>query len=174
MRKTIVLTVVISAILLLFSGVDVFCGQHPIDITSDRLDAYDDQGLVVFSGNVVVVQKETVITADELYLYYDKKINGESAVPGIAKGAGTINRIELKGTVTMERGEKTVTGDTAVFYNADQKIIIRGNAVMVEGENMIRGETITVFLTENRGIVNGSGEERVTATIYPDDTEQLK
>ena len=59
----------------------------------------------------------------------------------------------------------------AVFYNADQKIIMTGNAVMMEGENVIRGTRITVFLTENRGVVDGSSGERVTATIYPGDTQ---
>ena len=146
-------------------------GEKPIQITSDRLDAYDDKSLVLFSGNVVVVQKDTVINSDELYLYYDKNGSEENAVSGITKGTGKIERIELKGNVIIKRGERTVTGDMAVFYNADQKIIMTGNAVMIEGENVIRGERITVFLTENRGVVDGSGSERVTATIYPGDTE---
>jgi len=171
MRKQKILVVIFAAILSLVLGMDAFGGEGSIDITSDRLDAHDDQGLVLFSGNVVAAQKDTIITSDELYLYYDKKNDGDNSVTGITKGAGKIQRIELRGNVTMKRGERTVTGDMAVFHNADQKIIITGNAVMTEGENMIRGEKVTVFLKENRGIVHGSGEDRVTATIYPDDTE---
>ncbi|MBW2631218.1 MAG: hypothetical protein JRC90_05565 [Deltaproteobacteria bacterium] len=172
MRKKIFLILAFVVILPLVSSVKGMCGgENPIQITSDRLDAYDDKSLVLFSGNVVVVQNDTVINSDELYLYYDKKSNGGNTISGITEGAGKIERIELKGNVTIKRGERTVTGDMAVFYNADQKIIMTGNAVMMEGANVIRGDRITVFLTENRGVVNGSGGERVTATIYPGDTE---
>lgn len=171
MRKKIFLILTFAVILLLASIMGVYGGENPIQITSDRLDAYDDKGLILFSGNVVAIQNDTVINSDELYFYYDKKSNGENAIPGITEGAGKIDRIELKGNVTMKRGERTVTGDMAIFYNADQKIIVTGNAMMMEGENVIRGDRITVFLTENRGVVDGSGGERVTATIYPDRTK---
>lgn len=171
MRKEIFLILVFAVILPLALVKGVCGGENPIQITSDRLDAYDDKNLVLFSGNVVAVQNDTVVNSDELYLYYDKNSNGGNAISGITEGAGKIERIELKGNVIIKRGERTVTGDMAVFYNAGQKIIMTGNAVMMEGENVIRGDRITVFLTENRGVVDGSGGERVTATIYPGDTQ---
>jgi len=171
MRKEIFLILAFAVMLPLASVMGVCGGENPIQITSDRLDAYDDKRLVLFSGNVVAVRNDAVINSDELYLYYDKKSNGGNAISGITEGAGKIEKIELKGNVTIKRGERTVTGDMAVFYNADQKIIMTGNAVMMEGENVIRGDRITVFLTENRGVVDGSSGERVTATIYPGDTQ---
>lgn len=171
MRKKIFLILAFVVILPLASAGSVCGGENPIQITSDRLDAYDDKSLVLFSGNVVAIQKDTVINSDELYLYYDKKSSGGNVIYDITPGAGKIDRIELKGNVTMKKGERTVTGDMAVFYNTDQKIIITGNAVMMEGKNVIRGDKITVFLTENRGVVDGSSGERVTATIYPGDTK---
>ncbi len=159
--------------LVLFIAVEIACGEGgPIQITSDRLDAYDDKGLVLFSGNVVATQDNTVIHADELYIYYDKKKSTGKPLAGATTDAGKIERIELKGNVTMERDERTVSGDRAIFYNADQKIIVTGNSVMSEGDNVIKGERITVFLEENRGVVDGSGGERVTATIYPNNIKQ--
>ncbi|MCD6487441.1 MAG: hypothetical protein J7K35_08990 [Syntrophobacterales bacterium] len=172
MRRKIFLILVIAMIFPLILSLRGMCdGESPIQITSDRLDAYDSKGIVLFSGNVVAVQKDTVIKSDELYLYYDKANDEGNAIPGITEGAGKIEKIELKGNVTMKRGGRTATGDMAVFYNTDQKIIITGNAVMMEGENVIKGGRVTVFLTENRGVVDGSAGERVTATIYPDDTK---
>ena len=171
MRKEIFLILAFAVILPLASVMGVCGGENPIHITSDRLDVYDDESFVLFSGNVVAVQDNTAINSDELYLYYDKKSNGGNAISDITEGSGKIERIELKGNITIKRGKRTVTGDMAVFYNADQKIVMTGNALIMEGENIIRGDRITVFLTENRGIVDGSGEERVTATIYPGDTQ---
>ncbi|MBN2538841.1 MAG: hypothetical protein JXB09_02190, partial [Deltaproteobacteria bacterium] len=146
--------------------------EGPIQITSDRLDAYDDKGMVLFSGNVVATQDNTVIHSDELYIYYDKQKSTGDTLAGAATDSGKIERIELKGNVTMKRGERTVTGDRAIFYNPEQKIIVTGNSVMSEGDNVIKGDRITVFMKENRGVVDGSDGERVTATIYPDDIKK--
>ncbi len=178
MRKKILLMLVLVVIFPLAAGGGV-CGaespiqttsKSPIQITSDRLDAYDDKGIVLFSGNVVATQDNTVINSDELYLYYDKKSGAGDSLAGITTDSGKIKMIELKGNVIMKSDERTVTGDRALFYNAEQKIVVTGNTVMREGDNVIRGDRITVFLEENRGVVDGTGGERVTATIYPDDT----
>ena len=83
--------------------------------------------------------------------------------------SGEIDRIEAEGNVRIEQVNRVVTGDGAIFYNGDQKIIIRGNAEMKEAENVVAGDTITFFLKENRGIVESSGNGRVRATIYSDE-----
>ncbi|MBN2251851.1 MAG: lipopolysaccharide transport periplasmic protein LptA [Candidatus Altiarchaeota archaeon] len=153
--------------------------KSPIHITSDRLEAFDDKALVVFSGNVVATQDDAVIHGDDLYLYYDKKSEGEksdgkNAPPGLTTSGGKIQRIELRGNVNVKKGERTATGDKAVFHNAEQTVVMTGNAVMREGDNVITGDKITVFLKENRGVVESSSrEKRVTAVIYPkDDTSK--
>ena len=149
--------------------------KSPIHITSDRLEAYDDRALVLFSGNVVATQDDAVMHADELYLYYDKEKDGKKVASGVTVSAGKIERIELLGNVSVKKGERTATGDKAVFYNADQRIVMTGNPVMREKDNVITGDKITVFLNENRGVVESSGEEkRVTATIYPEDDSLKK
>lgn len=140
----------------------------PIRITSDRLDAYDDKALVLFSGNVEATQDEAIIHADELYLYYDKDAKDNQSTSDAMISGGSIKKIELSGNVTLKKGERTVTGDKAVFHNADQTVVMTGHAVMREGDNVITGDKITVFLKENRGFVESSGEKkRVTAVIYP-------
>jgi len=145
----------------------------PIQIVSDRLDAYNDKGLVVFSGSVVATQEDKVMKSDNLFLYYKKK-EGKSEKIGsksIIK-AGELEKIEAKGNVTITQGEKVVTGENAVFYNDEQKIIVTGNSVMKEGDNIIKGERIVVFLEENRGIVESAPGSRVTAIIYPEETKK--
>ncbi len=161
----------IAVIFLLVTMSGVYGEKNPIRITSDRLDAYDDRSLVLFSGNVEAVQGDTVIHADNLYIYYNREAGGGNVISGVAEGTGNIDKIELQGNVIVKLNERTVTGGTAIFYNTEQKIVMTGNAVMMEGENVIKGDRITVFLLENRGVVDGSGGERVTATIYPGDSE---
>lgn len=145
-------------------------GNKPIQIVSDRLDAYNEKKLVVFSGNAVATQSDRVIKSDRLLLYYRKgTAKQEKASPKGGGDMGELEKIEAKGSVTVTQGEKIVTGDDAVFFQDTQKIIMTGNAVMREGRNVIRGDRIIVFLDEDRGIVESGENKRVRAVIYPED-----
>ena len=148
--------------------------DQPIQIVSDRLDAYNEKRMVVFSGNAVATQGTRIIRAERLTLYYreDRKAAGRSTA-GI-EGTGNLERVEAKGNVTITEGERVVTGDEAVFEQDAQKITMTGSAVLREGANIVRGDRIVVFLNENRGVVESTENRRVTATIYPGETEEKK
>jgi len=149
----------------------------PIKITSDRLDAYNEQKLAIFSGNVVAIEADRVIKSNQLYIYYkkeEKKGDKQKPESKLDSGAGDLDRIEAKGNVRITQGERIITGEEAVFLNDDQKIVVTGNPVMREGGNTIKGERIIVLLEEDRGFVESSAGSRVTATIYPEDKDKLK
>ncbi len=150
--------------------------KEPVHITSDTLEAFNDERLIVFSGNAVAVQGDKVIRSDKLLVYYKKSADEgkESATASVGQG-GDLDRIEAKGPVRITQLKKIVTGDEAVYYQDDQKIVVSGNAVMREGPNIVKGDRITVLLNENRGIVDSPEKKRVTATIYPaEDGKQKK
>lgn len=150
-------------------------GSEPIRIDSDRLDAYNDQRLVVFSGNAVAVQGDKTIKSEKILLYYKKEESGAQKVASKEVGkTGDLERIEAKGNVILTQGERVVTGDEAVYYQGSQKIVMSGNAVMRENRNIIRGDRIVVFINENRGMVESTQRKRVTATIYPSEKDEKK
>ena len=152
-----------------------FDKDQPIQIVSDRLDAYNEKKLVVFSGNAVATQGDKTIKADRLFLYYKKDPRPpEKAGDQDIGSAGDLEKIEAKGHVTITQGERIVTGNDAVFYQDTQKIIMLGNAVMREGRNVINGDRIVVFLDEDRGVVESVEKGRVKATIYPEDRDKKK
>ena len=148
--------------------------NQPIQIVSDRLDAYNEKRMVVFSGNTVATQGTRTIRADRLTFYYrdDQMKAGGSTVSGGGEGTGNLERMEAKGHVTITEGERVVTGDKALFEQDAQKITMTGNAVLREGDNIIQGDRIIVFLNENRGVVEGAESQRVKATIYPGETKK--
>jgi lipopolysaccharide export system protein LptA len=158
--------------------------NKPIDIVSDRLDAYQEKDLVQFSGNVIATQGERVIKSDTLMVFFKKKAEDkkteskkaekrEADTEGASK-ATDIDRIEAKGNVRISEKDRLVTGELAILYNEDQKIIVTGNPVMREGSNVITGDRVIVFLDENRGVVEGATGKRVTATIYPEESKGKK
>ncbi len=147
---------------------------EPIQIVSDRLDAYDEKKLVVFSGHAVAVQGDKAIRADSISLFYKKE--GQQAGPKASKGTdmggGDLDRVEAKGHVIITQGPKTVTGDFAVYFQDAQKIEMTGNAVLKEGRSTIRGDRVIVLLDEGRGFVEAGESKRVMATIYPSEKSQ--
>lgn len=149
--------------------------DQPIHIVSDRLDAYNEKKLVVFSGNAIATQGDKEIKSDRLLLYYkkDPQVPGKTDSKNMGN-SGDLEKIEAKGHVTVTQGEKIVTGNDAVFFQDTQQIIMTGNAVMREGRNIIRGDRIVVFLNEDRGIVESIEKSRVKATIYPEDKKDKK
>lgn len=147
--------------------------KEPIQIVSDRLDAYNEKKLVVFSGHAVATQGDKTIKSDRLLLYYRKDAHeNEKAASKKTDEMGDLEKIEAKGRVIVTQGGKIVTGDDAVFYQDTQKIIMTGNAVMREGRSVIRGDKIVVFLEEDRGVVESNENKRVKAVIYPEDKDK--
>jgi len=149
-------------------------GKQPIHIVSDRLDAYNEKKMVVFSGNAVATQFDRIIKSDQLLLYYRKETEKTAKATLSHDEMGELEKIEAKGHVTITQGERIVTGDHAVYLQDSQKIIMTGNAVMREGRNVVRGDRITVFIDEDRGIVDSADNKRVKAVIYPDDDKKRK
>ncbi|PKN35313.1 MAG: hypothetical protein CVU61_04955 [Deltaproteobacteria bacterium HGW-Deltaproteobacteria-19] len=143
--------------------------SEPIQIVSDRLDAYDEKKMVIFSGHAVAVQGDKAIRADSISLFYKKE--GQPAKPKVSKGpdmgGGDLDRVEAKGHVIITQGPKTVTGEFAVYFQDAQKIEMTGNAVLKEGRSTIRGDKVIVLLDEGRGFVEAGESKRVMATIYP-------
>jgi lipopolysaccharide export system protein LptA len=149
--------------------------NQPILIQSDRLDAYQEKRMVIFSGNAVATQGDKTIKADRLLIYYkDKPGNAKKKDVKDMGNAGDLEKLEAQGHVNITQTNRVVTGENAVFYQDSQKIVMTGNAVMREGKNMVKGDKIVVFLSEDRGVVEGSESKRVTATIYPNEKKEEK
>ena len=146
--------------------------NDPIQITSDRLDAYNEQRLVVFSGNAIAAQADRTIRADSLHLFYRKDASGSAKAISSPGETGDLEKMEARGNVVITQGGRIVTGDHAVWHQDTQKIVVTGNAVLKEAKNVIRGDRIVVLMNENRGMVEGGENKRVTATIYPTEKKE--
>ncbi len=145
-----------------------FIDSQPIEITADRLEAYDEKKMVLFSGNAIATQGDRIIKAEKIILYYKKEGRdaGKEGWKGVGK-SGDLEKIEARGQVAVTQGDRLVTGDQAVYYQDAQRIVMTGNAAMRQGNNLVHGDKIEVFLDENRGIVEAAENKRVKATIYP-------
>ncbi|OEU61335.1 MAG: lipopolysaccharide transport periplasmic protein LptA [Desulfuromonadales bacterium C00003094] len=129
-------------------------GSEAIEITSRRLEADQAAGTVRFIGDVVAVQGDTTIRAEELILYQ-------------ASEGQRIDRIEAFRQVRIEQGERVATGQKAVLNKALGQVVLTGSPKVRQGADFVEGDEIVFFLDSERSIVRSKGSERVKAVFHP-------
>jgi outer membrane protein assembly factor BamD len=135
---------------------------QPIDITSDRVETYSKENLIIFKGNVMARQKDIVIYSDSLEAM-------------VIEGGKGIERVVAGGNVKIQQGIRVANCQKAVFYNIDQKLVLTGDPKVWEGENMVSGDEIVFYIEQNRIEVNRGLGGRGKAKIYTGgEIEKLK
>jgi lipopolysaccharide export system protein LptA len=98
---------------------------------------------------------------------------GTESSPLGAVGIEKITRIEALGKVRMVQGDRVATGDKAIYYTQEDKLLLMGNPQLWRGDNSLKGHLITFFVQENRAVVESDPNKRVEAVIYPSQKVQL-
>jgi len=125
---------------------------QPIDITSDTVESYTKDNLIVFKGNVIARQKDIVIYADSV----------EAVIIDDGKG---IEKVVADGNVKVQQGLRVANCQKAIFYNLDKKVVLTGDPKLWEGDNMVSGEMIVFDIEQNRVDVKGGPGGRGKARI---------
>ena len=127
---------------------------QPIDITSDKVEAYWKENLIIFKGNAIARQKDIVIYADSL----------EAVIIEDGKG---IDRVIAGGNVKIQQGLRVANCQKAVFYNLDRIVVLTGDPKVSEGDNIVSGDEIILDIEKNRVEVKGGPSGRGKAKIQP-------
>ena len=128
---------------------------QPVTVDADKMERFGKEGLVVFTGNVVARQNNSVQYADRMEVYLDER--GDRIVRTVSTGAVRI----------VTRDCRTGTARRAEYYDLDQRVVLIGNARVWQEDNVVSGETITIFMPQDRSVVQGGRQERVKAVFYP-------
>lgn len=131
--------------------------SQPVTVDADRMERFGKESLVIFTGNVVARQANSVQYADRMEVYLDEK-------------GDRILRTVSTGGVRIITGDcRTGTARRAEYSDLEQRVTLIGNARVWQEDNVVSGETITIFLSQDRSIVQGGKQERVKAVFYPRD-----
>ncbi|HEX3177464.1 MAG TPA: lipopolysaccharide transport periplasmic protein LptA [Methylomirabilota bacterium] len=133
--------------------------SQPVTVDADKMERFGKEGLVVFTGNVIARQNNSVQYADRMEVYLDE--SGDKILRTISTGAVRI----------ITRDCRTGTARRAEYYDLEQRVVLLGNARVWQEDNIVSGETITIFLSQDRSVVEGGQQERVKAVFYPRDKQ---
>ncbi|MDI6796904.1 MAG: LptA/OstA family protein [Desulfatibacillaceae bacterium] len=112
----------------------------PLNINSDSLVLMHRENSALFSGNVVAVQEETTLKADELALYFDAQTGPDERSP-----LGNLKTVKANGSVIIQTPDYTAWADRASYDADKQQLVLTGEKVTLKrGENTVTGKKITV------------------------------
>jgi lipopolysaccharide export system protein LptA len=139
-------------------------GQGEMIIHSNTLEADDKKGTVIFTGEVDAQRDDFTVYCQKMVVHYGKS----PAEKGTEKFAAQIEKIVASGNVKIVRAEGGIaTGENAVYYQQDEKLVLTGKPVVKQGDSSVEGDRITLFLKEDRSVVESSSDKKVRAVIFP-------
>jgi lipopolysaccharide export system protein LptA len=137
-------------------------GAQPVTVDSDKMERFGKESLVVFTGNVVARQNNSVHYADRMEVYLDEK--GDRILRTVSTGNVKI----------ITRDCRTGTARRAEYHDLEQRVVLSGNARVWQDDNVVSGESIVIYLAQDRTVVEGGKQERVKGVFYRREVDKEK
>jgi lipopolysaccharide export system protein LptA len=138
--------------------------KEPVNIDAAKLDYFDKEQKLVYSGNVVATQGESKLKATTLVIFLAPKEAGEPG--GAPSSSSQVRRMEAAGPVTVISKDQIGTGDSGVYEKSENKIYLTGNVTLSQGPNVTKGDKLVYDLTSNQAAVTG----RVRSMFLPNNS----
>ena len=136
--------------------------DRQITWTAGKTSLDPTKSLVELTGNVKIVQGETVINADNAQIFFKKN---EATEQGLK--SDSFEKFIASGNVRIESEFGVATSISAIYITGTKILRLLGKpAKFIRGDNVISGRIITV----NRETGNVTIEGDTEAVIYSEDT----
>ncbi|MBW2092976.1 MAG: hypothetical protein JRI34_12745, partial [Deltaproteobacteria bacterium] len=164
-----------------------------IQIVTDRLEADDNNKVVLLKGNVMIRWDEFVLTCDQARaLYKAVKVKTKKKSEDLNKEAASSNsnrafqpvqkqetevhheitRVEAEGNVKVTIKNRVALAGKAVYEAKSRLITLTGAPRVLRGKDFLSGDRITMYLDEDRSVIESGLEKKVNATFYQPPKEQ--
>jgi lipopolysaccharide export system protein LptA len=132
---TVNATAISIAGLLLLAG----SSKEPVSINSAKLDYFDKEQKLVYSGGVSAKQGDSTLKATTLSIFLasnpTKGGGGETGATG-----NDVRRMEAAGPVTIASKDQVGMGDQAIYDKVENKLYLIGNVSLSQEGNVIKGQ----------------------------------
>ncbi len=146
-------TIFLFFVFFIFSCVCSF-GQK-IKVLSDKMEVFENQGLIVFTGHVKAVKGDLKVWANKLYVYYK-----------IENGKRNVKKMVALGNVVIKKdGWRSYSGK-ATYFKPEERLILEEEPKVWHGKDLVEGDVVVVYFKEGRSEVLARGEGRVKVNVY--------
>ncbi|MGD9542629.1 MAG: lipopolysaccharide transport periplasmic protein LptA [Methylocystis sp.] len=139
--------------------------KDPLNIDAGKLDYFEKEQKLIYSGSVIVTQGPTTLKASRLVIFLEGKGGGEPA----ATNNDRVKHIDADGPVTLVSKDQIGTGDRGSYDKAENKVYLTGNVTLTQGENIVKGEKLVYDVGTGLATVQGGASQggRVRSTFTP-------
>lgn len=136
--------------------------KDPLNIDAGKLDFFDKEQKLVYSGSVIVTNGPSTLKASRLTIFLDK-------AGGDPTSNDRVKHIDADGPVTLVSEGKVGSGDHASYDKGDNKVHLIGNVTLTQGDNVVKGERLVYDVTSGMASVQGGGAQggRVRSIFTP-------
>jgi lipopolysaccharide export system protein LptA len=129
--------------------------KDPINIDAAKLDYFDKEQKLVYTGNVVAVQGQSRLKTPSLVIFLmPKEAATDTGTPSSTNNE--VRRMEAAGPVTLSQKDQVGTGDRGVYIKAENKVFLYGNVTLTQGPNVTKGDQLEYDLTTSLAHVTGN------------------
>lgn len=114
----------------------------PVEVTADSLAVDQNKGTAIFTDNVVIVQGEMRLSANEVTVFYNTQ-------------AQNIERIEAVGDVILISGQDAAESERANYDVDDGTIVMIGNVLVAQGPSAVTADQMTVHMSDGTALMTG-------------------
>ncbi len=164
--------------------------KEPISIDADKLVYFDKERKAIYTGNVVVIQGDTIMTCTVMTVFLERapaqgtsqagaKQEGPSQAAAKAEGpnqatgqAGPsdsgVRHLDATGPVTVISKTQVATGDSASYDKTENKVWLIGHVTLSDGQNVTKGDKLTYDLKTGQATVDTNAKSgRVHGQFIP-------
>ena len=131
--------------------------KAPVSIDAAKLEYFDKEQKLVYSGGVVAKQGDAVLKSTTLVIFLN---SGPMQGGGAGAGENQIKRMEASGPVTIVSKDQVGVGDRATYDKEGNKVLLIGNVSLSQGGNIIKGKAdsrLIYDLITSQAIIEGAG-----------------
>ena len=114
--------------------------KAPVSIDSAKLDYFDKEQKLVYSGGVVAKQGDSILKATTLSIFLASSPTKAAEAPAEGASGGDVRRMEATGPVTISSKDQVGMGDSAIYDKAENKLYLIGNVSLSQQGNVIKGQ----------------------------------
>ena len=137
----------------------------PINIEAVKLDYFDKEQKLIYTGNVVAVQGDSKLKSSVLTIYLKPNTAGDTQPA--QSSTNQVQRMLAKGPVTLLQRDQVGTGDNGVYDKTMDTVVLTGNVTLSQGPNVTKGDRLVYDLKSGQAVVTGS---HVTSMFLPSDS----
>ena len=139
--------------------------KAPVSIDAAKLEYFDKEQKLVYSGGVVAKQGDATLRSTTLVIFLATSVLQGTGAASSSNSESQIRRMEAAGPVTIISKDQIGTGDRATYNREDNKFLLLGNVTLSQGGNIIKGkpESRLVYdLTTSQAVIEGGVNSLMT------------